>query len=105
MLICIHLFFIFIFTNQAKKPIKAFAEELQKSDRLRGLQHSMLLSKTIDFLLEHAKVGGIDPAAGEHAADDNSVTETGKMEADPENQSPETPSPDSTEEESSKEDE
>lgn len=91
--------------NQAKKPIKAFAEELQKSDRLRGLQHSMLLSKTIDFLLEHAKVDGIDSAAGEHAADDDSVTETGKMEADPENQSPETPSPDSTEEESSKEDE
>ena len=91
--------------NQAKKPIKAFAEELQKSDRLRGLQHSMLLSKTIDFLLEHAKVDGIDSAAGEHAADDDSVTETGKTEADPENQSPETPSPDSTEEESSKEDE
>ena len=91
--------------NQAKKPIKAFAEELQKSDRLRGLQHSMLLSKTIDFLLEHAKVDGIDSAAAEHAADDDSVTETGKTEADPENQSPETPSPDSTEEESSKEDE
>ena len=91
--------------NQAKKPIKAFAEELQKSDRLRGLQHSMLLSKTIDFLLEHAKVDGIDSAAGEDAADEDSAAETGSIEADPENQSPETPSPDSTEEESSKEDE
>ena len=91
--------------NQAKKPIKAFAEELQKSDRLRGLQHSMLLSKTIDFLLEHAKVDDIDSAAGEDAADEDSAAETGNIEADPENQSPETPSPDSTEEESSKEDE
>mgnify|MGYP002528116764 FL=1 len=42
--------------NQAKKPIKGFAKELQQSGRLRGLQHSMLLSKTIDFLLEHANV-------------------------------------------------
>lgn len=42
--------------NQAKKPIKAFAKELQSSGRLQGLRHSMLLSKTIDFLLEHAKL-------------------------------------------------
>lgn len=42
--------------NQAKKPIKAYAKELQQSGRLRGLQHSLLLSKTIDFLLEQATV-------------------------------------------------
>ena len=51
--------------NQAKKPIKAFAKELQQSGRLRGLQHSMVLSKTIDFLLEHANVEGIDQFAGD----------------------------------------
>ena len=53
--------------NQAKKPIKSFAKELQQSGRLRGLQHSMLLSKNIDFLLEHAKVEGIEQYSGEDA--------------------------------------
>lgn len=42
--------------NQAKKPIKGYAKELQKTGQLRSVQHNMLLSKTIDFLLEHAKV-------------------------------------------------
>lgn len=42
--------------HQAKKPMKSYAKEMQQSGQLRGLQHSMLLSKTIDFLLEHAKV-------------------------------------------------
>ncbi len=42
--------------NQAKKPIKSFARDLQQSGRLRGVRHSLLLTKTIDFLLENAKV-------------------------------------------------
>ncbi|MDA0766128.1 MAG: trigger factor [Verrucomicrobia bacterium] len=42
--------------QQSKKPFKTVVKDLQKSGRLRGLQHSMLLSKTIDFLLEGAKV-------------------------------------------------
>ena len=41
--------------KQAKKPFKAFAKELEKSGRLRGLHHNLLLSKSIDFLLEGAK--------------------------------------------------
>lgn len=48
--------------NQQHKPFKAVAKELQKSGRLRSLQHSMLLSKTIDFLLEGAKVETISAA-------------------------------------------
>jgi trigger factor len=54
--------------NQAKKPIKGFAKDLQQSGRLRGLQHSMLLSKTIDFLLEHAKVEVSDEIPAEEPA-------------------------------------
>lgn len=45
--------------TQSKKPFKTVAKELQQSGRLRGLQHSMLLSKTIDFLLDGAKVESI----------------------------------------------
>ena len=42
--------------KQAGKPLKPFAKELKSSGRLRGLNHNMLLSKTIDFLLDGAKV-------------------------------------------------
>ncbi|NNC88488.1 MAG: trigger factor [Akkermansiaceae bacterium] len=45
--------------QQSKQPVKAFARELQKSGRLHGLKHSMLLTKTIDFLLDHAKVEAV----------------------------------------------
>ncbi len=51
--------------NQAKKPIKTFAQSLQQSGRLTGLQHSMLLSKTIDFLLENAMVEVTDQSPAE----------------------------------------
>lgn len=62
--------------NQAKKPIKTFAKELQQSGRLRGVQHSMLLSKTIDFLLEHAKVEVSDEIpAGEPSPEDADAPE------------------------------
>ena len=67
--------------NQAKKPIKSFAEELQKSGRLRGLQHSMLLSKTIDFLLEHAKVDDIEHPTGETVENERPATGPGKSRA------------------------
>ena len=73
--------------NQAKKPIQSFASELQKSGRLRGIQHSMLLSKTIDFLLEHAKVTQageqLESIAGEEdnqADSDGTETEGGTNE-------------------------
>ena len=93
--------------NQAKKPIKSFAEELQKSGRLRGLQHSMLLSKTIDFLLEHAKVNDIEPAPGETIEDEPPATGSGEMEVNPDSESSQesAPAPDVTDEESANEDE
>ena len=91
--------------NQAKKPIKTFAEELQKSGRLRGLQHSMLLSKTIDFLLEHAKVDDIEQTTGETSEDAHPATGPGEIEDGPESPSAQESTPDVTEEESAHEDE
>ena len=93
--------------NQAKKPIKTFAEELQKSGRLRGVQHSMLLSKTIDFLLEHAKVEGIGQATGEEAEKADPSAGPGGVATDPESQSDQVSAsaPDATKEESANEDE
>lgn len=93
--------------NQAKKPIKTFAEELQKSGRLRGVQHSMLLSKTIDFLLEHAKVEGIGQATGEEAEEADPAAGPGGVATEPENQSDQVSAsaPDATKEESANEDE
>jgi trigger factor len=67
--------------NQAKKPIKGFAQDLQQSGRLRGLQHSMLLSKTIDFLLEHAKVEVSDEIPAEEPATDAPEDPDGPEEA------------------------
>ena len=93
--------------NQAKKPIKTFAEELQKSGRMRGVQHSMLISKTIDFLLEHAKVDGIEQVAGEKAEEADAAAGPEGVEIDPESQSDQesTSAPDGTEKESANEDE
>ena len=64
--------------NQAKKPIKSYAKELQESGQLRNVQHSMLLSKTIDFLLEHAKVEGTLDYAEEQADNADSGAESGE---------------------------
>lgn len=58
--------------NQAKKPIKSYAKELQQSGQLRSVQHNMLLSKTIDFLLEHAKVEVTADLPGASAPEDPS---------------------------------
>ena len=60
---------VVMMAQQAKKPVKAFTKELQKSGRLRGLRHSMLLSKTIDFLLDGATLETISPEATEAGAD------------------------------------
>ena len=87
--------------NQAKKPIKTFASELQKSGRLREIQHSMILSKTIDFLLEHAKVTDVS----EHLESDSEEEATQADPGEPDNESV-SDSPDSdAKEESEKNDE
>ena len=51
--------------TQSKKPVKTVAKELQRSGRMRGLQHSILLSKTIDFLLDNAKFETVAADASE----------------------------------------
>lgn len=44
------------YAQQMNKPVKTFIRDLQRTGRLRGIQHQILLGKTIDFLLEQAKV-------------------------------------------------
>ena len=95
--------------NQAKKPIKSFAKEIQQSGQLRNIQHSMLLSKTIDFLLEHAKVEGNDPIVADPIDDADAAGEPEEAPAEAEGGAaePSTDSTDTTEEaeESSNDDE
>jgi trigger factor len=60
--------------QQAGKPMKTFASELKKSGRLNGLHHSMIMSKTIDFLLDSAKVVEVpadETAGAEEPESDN----------------------------------
>lgn len=42
--------------KQAKKPVKGFMKELQKSGQLENIRQNMLFSRAIDFLVEHATV-------------------------------------------------
>ncbi|MGD1978347.1 MAG: trigger factor [Akkermansiaceae bacterium] len=47
--------------KQAKKPVKGYMKELQKSGQLGNIRQNMLFSKTIDFLVEHATVTETEP--------------------------------------------
>ena len=47
--------------QQAKKPAKGYMKELQKNGQLGNIRQNMLLSKAIDFLLEHATVTEVEP--------------------------------------------
>jgi trigger factor len=51
--------------KQAKKPVKGYMKELQKSGQLGNIRQNMLFSKAIDFLVEHATVTETDPATEE----------------------------------------
>jgi len=42
--------------QQRKEPIKKTIRTLQKNRQIQSIRNSMLISQTIDFLLEHAKV-------------------------------------------------
>ena len=77
--------------NQAKKPIKSFAKELQQSGQLRSVQHSMLLSKTIDFLLESAKVVDTGDVGGEEGENTDPTASTDDSPAEPSVETPEPP--------------
>ena len=57
------------YAKQMNKPLKTFARDLQRTGRLQGLQHQILLGKTIDFLLEQAKVENVpaeEPKESDH---------------------------------------
>ncbi|MDF1712541.1 MAG: trigger factor [Akkermansiaceae bacterium] len=51
--------------KQAKKPIKRYMKELQKSGQLGNIRQNMLFSKAIDFLVEHANVTEVEPETEE----------------------------------------
>ena len=51
--------------KQAKKPVKGFMKELQKSGKLGNIRQNMLFSKAIDFLVEHATVTEVEPETDE----------------------------------------
>ena len=42
--------------DEAKKPVKAYLKELQKAGRIEHVRNSVLVGKTIDFLVDSAKV-------------------------------------------------
>lgn len=46
--------------KQAKKPVKSYARELQRSGRIESLQNSILVGKAIDFLVENADISEIE---------------------------------------------
>ena len=51
--------------KQAKKPVKGYMKELQKSGQLGNIRQNMLFSKAIDFLVEHATVTEGEPETEE----------------------------------------
>jgi trigger factor len=51
--------------KQAKKPVKGYMKELQKSGQLGNIRQNMLFSKAIDFLVEHANVAEAEPETEE----------------------------------------
>jgi len=51
--------------KQAKKPVKGYMKELQKSGQLGNIRQNMLFSKAIDFLVEHANVTEVEPETEE----------------------------------------
>ena len=49
--------------RQEGKPLRKVMEELQKNRSLGGITHQLLLSKTLDFLVEQAAVTEVAPSA------------------------------------------
>ncbi|MDB4265287.1 trigger factor [bacterium] len=54
-----------LMAKQAKKPVKGYMKELQKSGKLGNIRQNMLFSKAIDFLVEHANVTEVEPETEE----------------------------------------
>jgi trigger factor len=55
-----------IMARQAKKPVKGYMKELQKSGQLGNIRQNMLFSKAIDFLVDHANVTEVEPETEEN---------------------------------------
>ncbi|MDA7862863.1 hypothetical protein N9A63_04555, partial [Akkermansiaceae bacterium] len=55
--------------KQAKQPVKKYMKELQKNGQLGNIRQNMLLSKAVDFLVEHATVTEVEAPAETPAED------------------------------------
>ena len=53
---------------QSGKPMKKVVNQLKQSDGIAGIQHDMVIGKTLEFLKEHAKVVEIEPEEAEEPA-------------------------------------
>jgi trigger factor len=51
------------YAMQHRQPLKKLVKALQEAGRLPGIRNSLLISKTIDFIVEQAKVETIDQPA------------------------------------------
>ncbi|MGC6425465.1 MAG: trigger factor [Akkermansiaceae bacterium] len=49
--------------KQAKQPVKKYMKELQKNGQLNNVRQNMVLSKTVDFLVENASITEVEPKA------------------------------------------
>ena len=49
--------------QQAKKPVKTYARELQRSGQINSIQNSILIGKAIDFLVDNANITEIEAEA------------------------------------------
>ncbi len=46
--------------EEAKTPVQKFIKQLQKENRIDGIRNSILIGKTIDFLVEQAEVSEVE---------------------------------------------
>jgi len=46
--------------QQAKKPVKKYIREIQKSGQINSIRNSILIGKAIDFLVEEANISEVD---------------------------------------------
>ncbi|MGJ8697622.1 MAG: trigger factor [Verrucomicrobiaceae bacterium] len=54
-----------LMAKQAKQPVKKYMKELQKKGQIGNIRQNMLLSKAVDFLVEHATVTEVEPTSEE----------------------------------------
>lgn len=51
--------------RQANKPVKSYTQKLVREGKVESIRHRLMISKTIDFLLESANVTEVEPSKDE----------------------------------------